>query len=295
MPLALLILLSGAGCTRGGGAPDAGASRQGKAWQFGKLTVRVLPEVPNASQDLQVFVSGGGQPRYRWEKNGAPIPGEVGARLARSSFARGDVIDVVVQDGREEGRVSLRIGNALPEVTSVTLSPENICSGKDITATATATDSDGDPVTFSYRWFVNGSEISGDSAVLPGGRFKAGDRVCLRVTPHDGYGTGREYATQEAQIPNALPYFLSMPPTRFSGTVYSYQARAASPDGSAITYTLLAAPPGMTIDSNSGQITWPVTAESKECTIEIEARDGAGRASSQKFALAIGSSGGGRE
>jgi hypothetical protein len=149
------------------------------------------------------------------------------------------------------------------------------------------TDADGDPIGYSYRWLVNGQEQPGETPVLKGDRFKCGDRISVKVTPSDGNGTGREYVTQAFTIPGAAPVFVSRPPTTFSGDTYIYEVRAEAPDGDTINYALVAAPPGMTIDSRTGRLEWPVTRQAHNYDIEIEARDSKGASARQKYTLAI--------
>lgn len=286
--LVFLLLAAGlAGCSKGAKPPEAKRPQHQDIQYAGKLAVRILPEVPTAAEDLQVIFTGSGSAAYRWEKNGVVIAGEQGARLAKKWYARGDMITAVVTAKGEEGRASLTIENALPEVTSVAVSPENICRGVDITATPAGADADGDPIGYSFKWIVNGEELSEDTPVLKGDRFKCGDRVSLKVTPHDDYGTGRAFATQAFVIPEALPRFVSSPPTSFSGNTYVYDAKAEAPDGDAISYALVSAPPGMTINRSSGRIEWQVSRESREYTIEIEAKNSKGLCGYQRYSLAI--------
>lgn len=285
--VALFLVAALPACSRDEKSPEARRPKQEAVRYAGKLKVGIVPEVPTADEDLQVVFTGSGSPTYRWEKNGQLIDGEQGARLARKMFARGDGITAVIIANGEEGRAALTIQNAPPQVTSVTLTPDNICRGVDITAVPAGSDADGDPIGYRYRWLVNGQELPEDTPVLKGDRFKGGDRISVKATPHDGYGAGREYATQAFTVPAAAPRFVSTPPPAFSGTTYVYDVKAEDPDGDGLRYALLAAPPGMSINTSSGRVEWPVTRQSGNYTIEIEAKNGKGLSTTQKYTLAI--------
>ena len=247
----------------------------------------MLPEYPTAAGDMQVVFTGRGNVTYRWEKNGQVIAGEEKPFLSSKRFSRGDIITVVVAANGEEGIATTTIGNSPPQVTSVAVSPENICRGVDITATPQAFDADGDPIRYSFRWVINGEELPEDTPVLKGDRFNSGERLSLKVTPMDDQDSGDEYATQAFTVPNCAPFFVTTPPKSFEGNTYIYGARAEDPDGDAIRYSLVSAPPGMTINSGTGRLVWKVAGQSGSHDIEIEAKDSNGLSAYQKYTLAI--------
>ena len=70
--------------------------------------------------------------------------------------------------------------------------------------------------------------------------------------------------------------------------LYSYQVIATDPEGDVLTYALLVAPPGMTVDPQSGLIEWLVTSKqlgTHDVTVEVS--DGQGNTDVQMFALEI--------
>lgn len=254
----------------------------------GKAQIEIIPETPTVLTDLDAIVSGNGNVTYRWEKNGQVLEGENSQHLAKNNFVKGDRITVSAVSGKEAVSASVTIANSRPRVTSVTIAPQYIYHGTDITATPAGFDADGDYVGFNYRWSINGQEISEREATLRGDKFKRGDVVSLDVTPYDYEGEGEVYHAVPFVIPNAPPRFVSIPPKEFSATTYEYQARAEDPDGDAITYAISGAPTGMTIDSKTGQLTWPINKEDVgEHTIEITAQDDLGLKAVQKFTVTI--------
>ncbi len=254
----------------------------------GKLTVELVPAVPTVKTEIQAIVSGAPVVTFRWEKNGQVLPGETADKLAAFQCAKGDRITATVTAGAESAVATVLVGNSPPEVTGVTLSPQYIYRGVDIIATAAGVDTDGDLVQFSYRWVVNGQEISETSPTLRGDAFKRGDRVSLRVAPFDSDGTGPVYEPLPITIPNAPPRFVSQPATEFKGDTYTYTARVVDPDGDAITYSLVAGPRGMTVNPATGVVEWKIGKDDTGThTVELNAQDSEGFKILQKYSLNV--------
>jgi peptidyl-prolyl cis-trans isomerase A (cyclophilin A) len=75
---------------------------------------------------------------------------------------------------------------------TVSFSPTSPLATDTLTATATGSDPDGDPVTLAYSWQINGQTVlSANTAVLDlNGLVKVGDTVTVTVTPNDGHIDG---------------------------------------------------------------------------------------------------------
>jgi hypothetical protein len=260
----------------------------------GNLPVKIVPETPTVMTDLEAVSSCRGSASYEWRKNNEIIAGETTGRLLKKQFIKGDEVAVSVKCDDSEGTASVTIGNSLPSVLSVPFSPTDIHAGVDITVKPVGYDPDGDEVKFNYKWSVNGIEIEDDSPILTGDHFKRGDKVSLMVIPYDHEGKGTPFASQNIVIPNGAPRILSNPPTVIHGDVYVYQVVAEDPDGDPITFSLITAPDGMTIDSRTGEIKWPITEKSTgDHVVEIAAQDPEGLKTTQKYTVTIGISGGG--
>ena len=72
----------------------------------------------------------------------------------------------------------------------------------------------------------------------------------------------------------------------FTETDYQYQVSAVSFSDDVITYTLLNSPPGMSIDSASGSITW-TPANAGEFTVEVQAANEQGNTTNQSYTVII--------
>ena len=70
---------------------------------------------------------------------------------------------------------------------------------------------------------------------------------------------------------NSSPVIESDPVTTAKeGAVYTYDVEATDPNGDTLTYSLITSPTGMTINSNSGVISWtPAAAGSFDVTVEV--------------------------
>jgi hypothetical protein len=254
----------------------------------GTLHVKVLPENACALNDLRALYSGDKGVSYSWERNGVLLKDETTPNLSRKNSTKGDRITVTVRDGKETGCATVVIGNAPPKVISIYIEPAVVYTGVDVTAKPNSIDPDGDDIRYDYQWSINNVDVSDDSPVLKGDRFKKGDRISLVVTPSDSEGKGTPFKANVSRVSNAPPVFVSTPPDTFSGFQYSYRALAKDPDGDKITYSLASAPAGMTIDPVSGMISWRISKEGAGShAIEVVASDPDGAKSSQKYSLNI--------
>lgn len=104
-------------------------------------------------------------------------------------------------------------------------------------------DADGEVVTFTHRWFVDGAEVSGQTgSSLAGTYFDKGQTVQVEVTPHDAVGAGKAVQSNTITIDNSPPAapVVSMAPndlTTAAGIWAVLDTPAADADGDAITYT----------------------------------------------------------
>jgi hypothetical protein len=254
----------------------------------GTLQVRILPDNPTSWHDLQAMYSGEKGVSYSWEKNGATLASEKTDKLSRKNLAKGDRISVTVRAGNETGSATVVIGNAPPQVLSIALEPAVVYTGVDLTAKPNAVDPDGDEIRYNYQWAINDRETTDNGPVLKGDRFKKGDRITLAVTPSDGADQGSPYKVTVATIRNTPPFFTSSPPENFMASQYTYSVTAKDLDGDKITYSLASAPKGMTIDPDSGVVTWRISAEDSGAhEVEIVASDSDGARSTQKYSLDI--------
>ena len=152
---------------------------------------------------------------------------------------------------------SLQPTNRPPRINSVAFANPYIHRGVDIEAIPEAEDPDGDDITITYRWFLNGQELQEElGPILPGDRFVKGDRIALWLIPADEYGPGKTFYGSEFVIPNAPPLLTTDLQPAFKDNILDFVIPATDPDGDEITFSLSGAPEGMSIDAQSGKLYW---------------------------------------
>jgi hypothetical protein len=254
------------------------------------LSVTILPASPTVNDTLRAVVKGAnGVLSFYWERNGEVIEGGNTDILPKLGFVKDEVVSVSVKAGDKAAAASATIVNSPPQVTAVSFQDPHIHRGVDIAVVPEAVDFDGDQVSFRYVWSINGEKLlCEDSPVLPGDRFRKGDRISLKVIPFDVEGEGRVFKGREFSIPNAPPLFVSSPPLKFKANSYSYDAHAEDPDGDILTYSLESAPLGMSIDNRRGSIRWQIGKKNAgEHHIKIAAEDEEGSRAFQEYLLTI--------
>src|SRR5690606_17601629 len=84
----------------------------------------------------------------------------------------------------------LTVGNTPPSLSSVLVQPNEPREESFVTAQSFGqNDLDGDAVSLSYEWFVNGTS-AGTGTGLDGDSFSRGDTIYVIVTPSDATSSG---------------------------------------------------------------------------------------------------------
>jgi hypothetical protein len=256
----------------------------GDVWQS---AFKIVPLEPVKGGMIQV-VHGGLNPadiHIEWLVDGRPRTSLSPGQFQATEVQKGSTIQArAVIDGNELISNTVIVKNAAPEVRNVKLLPEVFKPGDLLRVEVTGFDIDGDEVTINYEWTKNGEPAGHDATIdLP---VKRGDSVSVRVTPYDGEESGRS-VDLERDITNLPPMILEHVEAVFDEKNYSYQVRAADPDGDPLTFKLSKAPEGMVINEN-GLITWSVGAEVEgNFPVEVRVSDDHGGESVYSFAISI--------
>lgn len=266
-------------------AQKISSGSQGPGAGSAKVSVTLLPESPKAGSILRAVVSGE-DALVRWQRNGEPLEAE-GDMLATSGFRKGDVITALAGPDGAQGSAEAVLQNAPPSIRSVTVSPRPFYKGQDLNAMAEAWDADGDNVSFSYEWSVNGERVyEAEGAVLPAARYDRGDEIAVTVSPSDGEGEGEPFRAVAGKAENSPPKFTSAPPADFSGR-FIYAPAVSDADGDSVALSLVRSPEGMTI--SGGTVEWRARDEQKgSFEVTIAAEDGFGGRTLQTFELKVG-------
>ena len=141
-------------------------------------SVTISPANPTTNQLLTANVSASDADgdaisySYVWNRNGTPIAGQTGSTLDLSAASNGDAGDaisvtVTPSDGTLSGAAATSaaavVVETAPVVISVTISPANPTTNQMLTANVNSSDADGDAITYSYVWNLNGTPIAGQT------------------------------------------------------------------------------------------------------------------------------------
>jgi hypothetical protein len=233
--------------------------------------------------------------RYRWLVNGLAIVGQTGESLQPELLKRGDQVAVEVTpfDGTIEGAPflsgSASVVNTPPIISDVTVDFDHQAQGRRVLATVDVVDADHDSLSLTYRWRKNEAVLKeGEEPTLDLTGLSAKDTIMVEVMASDGAPDGTATATERFTLSNSAPTIVSNPSSSPEGGQYDYLVRATDADGDPVTYALEVAPPGMTIDANTGRIHWQVSPDMKgSYRVRVLAKDPQGGFAAQEFDLSL--------
>jgi hypothetical protein len=169
----------------------------------------------------------------------------------------------------EEVSTARPLSNTPPHIVSAKILPDPPYTDTDLEVEVEATDAESDFLTFTYQWLKTREGETPDTGVeledetnptLSHELFTGADALAVIITPSDGDSEGVPYRTKYVIIGNAPPRIISEPPEVVpSEGVYIYQVKAEDPDGDPLTFSLSEAPEGMSIDAETGLISWPIS------------------------------------
>jgi hypothetical protein len=145
---------------------------------------------------------------FEWLKNNERQAGLTSDTVPADKTAKGDVWTVIVtpSDGvlpGPAGQASATIQNTPPAVTAV-FEPATPTKNGDLKIAPTATDADGDKVTFTYAWTKDGQTTTFATDTVPAAQLARGQKWGVTVTPNDGAENGQTF-NLSVDIGNAKP------------------------------------------------------------------------------------------
>ena len=207
---------------------------------------------------------------------------------------------VKVADGRggediQEFTLNVLDPNRLPSISSKPSG--NATVGQNYTYQIVADNPDFDGLNFQLNQAPQGMNISPDGLIqwTPQANQVGAQQVKLLVKDgRDGEVeqiftilTKPANQTQPSSLDNFRPIITSDPITT-PRQQYTYDVDAIDPDGDVLKYSLLTALQGMTIDVNTGLISWnPGTQAPGDYNISVRVEDGKGGFDNQSFTLAL--------
>jgi hypothetical protein len=266
----------------------------------------IVPELPAADTTLDVSYSASNPEGYdltvefRWYVDSVLVQSGSNSPLQPGPFHKGSTVyaEVVPADQYSTGNsfttAPVVIANTPPSVSSATLGPAMAYIGTVMTVAAQGTDPDGDEITYTYQWRVNGNPV--DKPVRENtfdtSALHKKDSVSVMVDFTDGDASGGPIISNSVVLQNRKPEITSVAPVGLQGRVYTYAVVARDPDGDVLKYRLERFPDGMIIDPSSGQIRWELPKDimfpgRNEIKVKVTVDDGDGGTDSQEFTIIL--------
>jgi len=186
-------------------------------------------------------------------------------------------INVKVSDGKlSDVRTFAIIVSPVPiGPTIVSLSPLEAVVGELYTGQVTTTPGSNATLAYSLIGAPAGMTINSITGLINWIPAAAGDEtVTVIVINGIGLSDSKDYNIVVSPA-NQAPVITPITDATITvGETYTYTVEATDPDGDTLTYSLTDSPAGMTIDENSGEITWTSTAVgSYGVTVEVSDGD----------------------
>ena len=211
---------------------------------LGTFTVNALPSAPVVSlapasplsdDDLTVSIDAPSVDpdgdavtyTYAWTVGGAASTASTSSSLPASATARDEVwgVSVTANDAYGASPVataSVVIGNTAPTLTGLALTPDPAFEDDVLACAAGAlADADGDAVSLSYDWIVNGAALGDNTDTLEGSHFDRGDIVACIATPSDSASDGAARTSNAVTVSNSAPSVASVAITPSDATASS--------------------------------------------------------------------------
>jgi hypothetical protein len=131
-------------------------------------------------------VGGGINPSYQWKLNGTNV-GINSSTYQSSSLANNDSIQVIMtssltcvtQSTAASNKIKITVGQTVVASVNINASQTAICSGTEVTFTATPTNGGNAP---SYQWKLNGNNVGTNSAIYQNPSLQNGDSIRVMMT-----------------------------------------------------------------------------------------------------------------
>jgi hypothetical protein len=238
---------------------------------------------------------------YEWLQSGSPS-GLTGPTLAASETARGQTWSVraTPSDGLADGlmsEASITISNSPPTVDSITIDPSAPTTQSTLTCSYTLSDADGDSVSESIAWFIDGQLQSSISSELPG-PFSYGVEAACQVTAEDGTDTG-EMAEAVVTIGNSTPIIhdISISPSpAYTDDTLTAIADVEDPDGDSLGITFEWSVDGAVVQTSTGSTNSDTLdgvihfSRDETVVLRVEASDGSSSVESTSSPLTVSNS-----
>lgn len=181
--------------------------------------------------------------------------------------------------------------NAAPEFTSLPTPQATV--DREYSYQVAATDANAEPLSFSLSVAPDSMSIDAATGLVrwtPSAADVGVHSVEITVTDsRQASSTQRYMLTVRTPSANRAPVLTSLPVVVAEvGQAYPYQAVAVDADGDTLSFSLITAPAGMSINSANGQILWqPTASQIGDHQVEVVVADGQGGAGRHAFTVVV--------
>jgi hypothetical protein len=176
-------------------------------------------------------------------------------------------------------------GGNPPVISSLIPSATKVGPGGSCTVTCTASDADGD--TLTYTWSTTGGAISGTGSTVSWTAPTTEGTYTITVTVSDDGGK-TDTRSCDIQVANTPPVIASLTPsaaTVGAGSSCTVTCTASDADGDALTYTWTAS--GGTITGTGNSVTWTAPTTEGTYTVSVGVSDGKGGTDSESCDIQV--------
>jgi len=222
--------------------------------------------------------------RIQWTLNSFPIPGADGTYFNANDAVKGDTIQAIAIIGKSKvlsNTVTIR--NSPPEISLLRFHPILFKPGDSLYVDVTGSDPDGDELSMLYEWTKNGDPAGSGKHIES--EVSRGDKIVVKITPYDGQDYGKPSIVRR-EIENMPVTIIENNEFSFDGETFTHKINAFDPDGDKLLYSLETALEGISINSETGFITWPVPEDfTGEAIMIVSVSDGFGGKSTQELSF----------
>lgn len=219
---------------------------------------------------------------YTWSAASGTISG-TGATINWTAPASSAAytVSVTVSDGhggsaQSSVNITVTKANNSPIISSVVANPTSISTGAVSAITCTASDADGD--TLTYTWSAASGTISGTGATINWTAPASSSTYTISITVSDDHGGSAQSSVNivVTKVNNAplISSVVANPTTISTDAVSAITCTASDADGDTLTYAWSAA--SGTISGSGSTINWTAPASSSTYTINVTVSDSYG-------------------
>ena len=167
-----------------------------------------------------------------------------------------------------------------PSVASVSITPTTAWTDTTLTAVPSGwSDADGDPESYMYEWFADGTAVGTDSVSLAGGEFVKGETITVTITPQDASSSGTPVTSAGVTVLNTAPTAPGVTispsaPTDADDLACSVSSPSLDLDGDSITYSYAWLLGSATTSNISSTLPASATIDGETWTCELTPNDG---------------------